>query len=213
MNLLNRITQLMKKTEASTFDKNGKQIDALFIGNKFIELNNARKKEYSFHFGQRRLQKLVLLTEIYYMRIHNEALLRQNWEDYKEINGLACSHLYIYNAYNWGEITNPRKIWYPPYYKITQKEYETKIDEGLNAELNQIVEELYNITEFVDSVDLIMMLRVELPPEMSVPQNYAGFGDDFPVDKALIYEKFKEFDFDKLKQFNEQEKLKMNLEV
>ena len=50
MNLLNRITQLMEKTKVSTFDKKGKQIDALFIGNKFIKLNNVRKKEHSFHF-------------------------------------------------------------------------------------------------------------------------------------------------------------------
>lgn len=213
MNLINKKTRLMEQMNNLTFDKKGKQIDALFVGNKFVELNNARRKPYSLTLNIRRMQKLVLLAEIYYMQMHKEALLKDDWEDYKEINGLACHHLYGYNAYNTGEIKLTRKIWYPPYYKIPQSEYESKIDMQLNEELNEIVEEIYNMTEFVDSVDLINMLRVDFPAGMSVPKFYAGMGGDFPIDKGLIYEKFQNFDFYKLHEFNEEEKKSFNLKM
>lgn len=213
MSLINEKTQLMKQMNMPTFDKKGKQIHALFVGNKFVELNNARKKSNSLCLNIRRMQKLVLLAEIYYMQIHKEALIEQDWEDYKEVNGLACVNLYTYNAYNTGEIRLTRDVWYPPFYKLPQKEYETKIGTHLNEELNQIVEEIYNITEFIDSVDLINMLRVEFPAGMSVPKYYSGMGGDFPIDKSIIYEKFKNFDFNKLRELNEQEKKNFNFEV
>lgn len=213
MSLLDERIKKLREMHWLTFDKKGKKLDALFIGNKFVELNNARKRENGLTLNMRRLQRLVLLTEIYYMQIHKEALIEQDWENYEEVNGLACQHLYTYNAYNTGEIKLTRNVWYPPYYKIPQKEYETKIDTRLNEELNQIVEEIYNITEFIDSVDLIKMLRVEFPAGMSVPKYYSGIGGDFPIDKSIIYEKFKDFDFNKLAELNEQEKQNFNVEV
>ena len=209
MNLINKKMELMQQMNIQAFDKKGKQLDAFFIGNKFVELNNARSKSYSLHLNIRRMQKLVLLTEIYYMQVHKEALIAQDWEDYKYINGLACCHLYPYISYNTGEIKLTHKIWYPPYYKISQEEYEAKIDKKLNEELNLIVEEIYNMTEFVDSVDLIKILRVDFPVGVSVPENYAGAGGDFPIDKALIYEKFQNFDFNKLRELNELEREKL----
>jgi hypothetical protein len=209
MSLLDRKTELIKQMNIQTFDKKGKQLDAFFIGNKFVMLNNERSQSYSLHLNIRRMQKLVLLTEIYYMQIHKEALIEQDWEDYKYINGLSCRHLYPYNAYNTGEIMLTHKIWYPPYYKITQKEYEAKIDKRLNEELDLIVKEIYNITEFIDSVDLIKILRADFPEGICVPENYAGFGGDFPIDKALIYEKFQNFDFGKLRELNELEREKL----
>ena len=47
------------------------------------------------------------------------------------------------------------------------------------------------------------MLKVEFPDGMSVPKHYAGIGGDFPIDKAVIYEKFQDFDFNKLRELNE----------
>ena len=213
MSLIDKKTQLLQQMNISTFDKKGKQLDALFIGNKFVELNNAKKRKDGLSLVIRRMQKLVLLTEIYYMQVHKEALIKEDWEDYKEVNGLACPHLYGYNSYNTGEIKLTRNIWYPPFYKIPQSEYEAKIDISLNEELNQIVEEIYNMTEFVESIDLINMLRVDFPAGMSVPQYYSGMGGDFPIDKSIIYEKFKNFDFNKLRELNEEEKKNYNLEV
>lgn len=213
MNLINKKTNMLQQMNITSFDKKGKQLDALFIGNKFVELNNARRKPYSLHLNIKRIQKLVLLTEIYYMQVHKEALIKEDWEDYKEVNGLACHHLYGYISYNTGEIKLTRTIWYPPYYKIPQREYETKIDIRLNEELNEIVEEIYNMTEFIESIDLINMLRVDFPVGMSVPQYYAGMGGDFPIDKSIIYEKFKDFDFKELKELNEEERKKINVEM
>ncbi|MBR4998521.1 MAG: hypothetical protein IKY10_01455, partial [Clostridia bacterium] len=74
MNLINKKTSLIAQMNIPSFDKKGKQLDALFIGNKFVELNNERRKPYSLHLNIRRMQKLVLLTEIYYMQLHREAL-------------------------------------------------------------------------------------------------------------------------------------------
>ena len=213
MSLINRKTQLLGQVDKLAFDKKGKQIDVLFVGNKFVELNNVRSKHHSLALNIRRLQRLVLLTEIYYMQLHKEGLIKQDWEDYKDVNGLACHNLYTYNSHNTGEIKLTKKIWYHSYYKLPQKEYEAKIDPSLNAELNEIVEEIYNITEFIDSVDLISMLRVDFPAGMSVPQYYAGMGGDFPIDKSIIYDKFKDFDFNRLRELNEQQKQNFSLEM
>ena len=213
MSLINRKTQLLGQVDKLAFDKKGKQIDVLFVGNKFVELNNVRSKHHSLALNIRRLQRLVLLTEIYYMQLHKEGLIKQDWEDYKDVNGLACHNLYTYNSHNTGEIKLTKKIWYHSYYKLPQKEYEAKIDPSLNAELNEIVEEIYNITEFIDSVDLISMLRVDFPAGMSVPQYYSGMGGDFPIDKSIIYEKFKDFDFNRLRELNEQQKQNFSLEM
>ena len=92
---------------------------------------------------------------------------------------------------------------------VDTKFYESKISRSLNEELNLIVEEIYNITEFIDSVDLVKILRVDFPVGVSVPENYAGAGGDFPIDKALIYEKFQNFDFGKLRELNELEREKL----
>lgn len=211
MNLLEKKAQELKKANNEQFNKNEAQIDCLFVANKFIDLNNLRKNKDSFHFGIRRLQKLVLLAEIYYMQIHNKSLLKQDWENYAEVNGLAIHEMYAYFSNRSGEITQTRKIWYPPYYKLPQNEYERKIDKALNEELNRIVEEIYNITEFVESVDLIKMLRVDFPECLSVPKYYAGMGGDFPIDKQIIYNQFKDFDFNQLKELNEKEKIKFNV--
>ena len=192
------------------FNKSKGQISCLFVANKFIELNNLRKNKNSFHFGTRRLQKLVLLAEIYYMQIHNKALFEQDWENYAEVNGLAIHEIYAYFANRSGEITTTKNIWYPPYYKYPQNVYESKIDKQLNEELNRIVEEIYNNTEFVDSVDLINILRVNFPEALSVPKHYAGMGGDFPIDKQIIYNQFKDFDFNELKELNESERVKFN---
>ena len=213
MNLIDKKTRMLAQVNNLTFDKKGRQLQVLFIGNKFVELNNARKKPNSLCLNIRRMQKLVLLAEIYYMQIYKEALIEQDWEDYKEVNGLACTNLYTYNAFNTGEIKLTRNIWYSPFYKIPQEEYVAKIDTQLNEELNQIVEEIYNMTEYVDSVDLINMLRVNFPAGMSVPKYYSGMGGDFPIDKSIIYEKFQNFDFNQLRQLNEQEKQKYNIEM
>ena len=207
MNLLEKKAQELKKSNKEHFNKNKDKISCLFVANKFIELNNLRKNKNSFHFGIRRLQKLVLLAEICYMQIHNKPLFEEDWENYAEVNGLAVHEMYAYFANRSGEITNTRKIWYPPYYKLPQKEYEKKIDKKLNEELNRIVEEIYNITEFVDSVDLINMLRVDFPEFLSVPKYYDGMGGDFPIDKQIIYNQFKDFDFNALKELNEKERV------
>ena len=61
MNLINKKMELIQQMNIQAFDKKGKQLDAFFIGNKFVELNNARSKSYSLHLNIRRMQKLVLL--------------------------------------------------------------------------------------------------------------------------------------------------------
>ena len=211
MNLLGKKAQEFKKSNSEQSNKNKGQISCLFVANKFIELNNLRKNKESFHFGIRRLQKLVLLAEIYYMQIHDKSLFEEDWENYAEVNGLAIHEMYVYFANRSGEITNTHKIWYPPYYKLPQNEYERKIDKQLNDELNTIVEEIYNMTEFIESVDLINMLRVDFPEFLSVPKYYAGMGGDFPIDKKIVYTQYKDFDFNALREFNNQEKSRLCL--
>ena len=210
MNLLEKKAQEFKKGNNEQFNKNETQIDCFFVANKFIELNNLRKNKNSFHFSIRRLQRLVLLVEICYMQLHDKALFKQDWENYAEVNGLAIHEMYAYFANRSGEITQTRKIWYPPYYKLPQSEYERKMDRQLNEELNRIVENVYNITEFVDSVDLINMLRVDFPECLSVPKHYAGMGGDFPIDKQIIYAQYKDFNFNALKELNDSESVKFN---
>jgi len=211
MNLIEKKAQEFKQAKNDQFSKNEAQIDCFFVANKFIELNNLRKNKNSFHFGARRLQKLVLLAEIYYMQLHDKALFKQDWENYAEVNGLAIHEMYAYFTNRSGEITQTRKIWYPPYYKYPQEVYESKIDRRLNEELNRIVEDVYNITEFVDSVDLINMLRVDFPECLSVPKHYAGMGGDFPIDKQIMYNQFKDFDFNVIRELNIQEKNRLSL--
>ena len=191
MNLLEKRVQEFKKVNKEQFNKIKGPINCLFVANKFIELNNLRKNEYSFHFDMRRLQKLVLLAEIYYMQLHDCALFQEDWENYAEVNGLAMHEVYVYNCNKSGEITYTHKTFYPPYYKYPQEVYESKIDRQLNEELNRIVEDIYNMTEFVESIDLINILRVDFPELLSVPKHYAGMGGDFPIDKQIIYNQFK----------------------
>lgn len=211
MNLLRKKAQEFKKSNNEQFYKNKSQISGFFVANKFIELNNLRKNKNSFHFGMRRLQKLVLLTEIYYMQLHNKALFEQDWENYAEVNGLAMHEIYAYFTNSSGEITDMRNIWYPPYYKLPQNEYERRIDKQLNEELNRIVEDVYNMTEFIESIDLINMLRVDFPECLSVPKYYAGMGGDFPISKRIVYVQYKDFDFNALREFNSQERSRLGL--
>ena len=188
----------------SYFDGVGEQIDSLYICSKIIEeLNKSNRNNNPL--TTRRLRNLILLIEVGYMQNFNKALIKQDYEYYAEINGLMISktwHYLVLEAKE-GVIEN---------IPFNKEQYEANFSLELTENINQIIKEIVEITEYIDTVDLASLVWCSVPTKWHAPQNREPFcSGKYPIPKSIIYEIYRDFDFNKLKEKNEQERVNFNI--
>lgn len=167
-----------------------KGIDCRYIANKIIIETNKTKDKNSLILTSVRLSKLVLLIDIAYMHKHKKMLIKNAYAWWSK--GIALPN--IYYSYR-GTVGNPLLKEVAVLDNLTQKEYEQKLDVKLRNEINDIVENVLETTRYIDTLDLIDLLMVDIDED-----------EDTIIYKEEIWDIYKKFDFNKLKELNEKEK-------
>jgi len=193
-----------------------KNIDCRFIANKIIIENNKTKTKDSLTLTISRLAKLVLLTEIAYMQRYGNALIKDTYRNNEKgyglyIDKLLCS--YDYAKLMPIEIPITSSVSFKEV-EYSQQQVEQLIGEKLNSEIDDIVKCIVEITNKTDSVDLREILRldkyIDIPDTMrlativSDKEKYVP-NEIYIVPKYCIYQAYKDFDFNRLQQFNQEQ--------
>ena len=193
------------------FDAVGENIDVCYVGNLFVKEHYKHKHQNSLWLTVKRLGKLVLLAEIMYMNKYSTNLFKQNYVNYPHLSSLVISELY--SRYVLDKDQNYHagimRVEDKQSQKISHEKYETTLNKQTVNNLKSIVAEIYQITECIDTVDLVKILRVDFP-EYNVPEGCVNPNEEYYIPKQLIYNEFKDFSFDELKELNEHEKVKLN---
>ncbi len=193
-----------------------KNLDCRFVANKIIIENDKIKTKDSLRLTIGRLGKLVLLTEIAYMQRYGNALIKDNYSNNEKGYGLYIDRLlcsYDYAKLMAKEIPIISSI---SFKKViySQQEVEQLIGDKLNSEIDDIVKRIVEITNKTDSVDLREKLRldkyIDIPDTMrlaTIVSDKVKFvpASTYLVPKDFIYQAYKDFDFNKLEYFNQEQ--------
>ena len=187
--MLNKLRQKLE-----LFNTDGEQIEVCYIGNLFIKEFYKRKNKYSLWMTAKRLGKLVLLAEIKYMQENKRNLIKQDYENYPHLSSLIIMELYhrfcLYQSVASSDVYLMRirmKETYTNPKTIAHNKYELKLNSELKDKLYGLIEEIYGLTEYIDTVDLVELLRVDFP-KYNVPEGYSDTTDKYLIPKHLIYQ-------------------------
>lgn len=167
-----------------------KGIDCRYIANKIIIETNKIKDKNSLTLTSVRLNKLVLLTDIAYMQKHKKLLVENDYAWWSK--GIALPK--IYYSYS-GTVGYSLKKHVVLINGIKHHDYEQKLNKDLIIDISKVIKNVLEITRYVDTLDLINLLMVDIEEEL-----------DTIIYKEEIADIYKNFDFNKLKQLNEKEK-------
>ena len=167
-----------------------KGIDCNYIANKIIIELKQTKDENSLMLTCGRLTRLILLTDIAYMQKHNKFLVRNAYAWWSR--GIVLPKIfYTYNGTAGNALAKDVEL----IDGVKQQDYENSIGASLLKEINAFVKKVLDMTKYVDTLDLIDFLEVELDEE-----------PDTIIMKDRLALLYKNLDFNKLKELNEKEK-------
>ena len=197
------ITKIYKRelleTKQNEESENG--FDYKFIVNKiFIEISKQNANYISLTLA--RFNRLLLLVDIAYRQQHGKPLVKDEYHIWHK--GLVVPKLYSHylNLINEKELRQ--------FDKCYQESMESSIDSDVNNEIDEFVGMVVNSTEFIDSVDLIEMLKNDELQSFVDPNDINE--RKTVVSQNFVTEFYQDFDFNKLKDFNEREKERLGVE-
>ena len=195
------ITKIYKRelleTKQNEESENG--FDYKFIVNKiFIEISKQNTNYISLSLSLSRLNRLLVLVDIAYRQKNGKPLIKDEYRIWHK--GLVVHKLYSHYMYQINE-KELRK-----YEKSYQESIESSIDNDVNNEINELVSMVVNSTGFIDSVDLIELLKNNELQTFVEPNDITDRKN--AVSHKFVTEFYKDFDFNKLKELNEREKEK-----
>ena len=195
------ITKIYKRelleTKQNEESENG--FDYKFIVNKiFIEISKQNTNYISLSLSLSRLNRLLVLVDIAYRQKNGKPLIKDEYRIWHK--GLVVPKLYSHYLY----LIEENKL--RQFDKCYQESMESSIDSDVNNEINELVSMVVNSTEFVDSVDLIELLKNDELQSFVDPNDINE--RKTVISQNFVTEFYQDFDFNKLKEFNEREKEK-----
>lgn len=179
-------------------------IDFRIVVNKILikleELNLDWKTSNNATMTANRLNKLVLLIDIAYRHKYKKPLIKDGYVVWGY--GLAISNMHDEYLFNKG--IDP-KISMSHNQKVFQEKVEQTIDKKLNTRVNLLVSEILEITNYLDMLDLVPILK---------NQTWQEFRKVYPehemrsVPQELVDDIYTDFSFEELKLLNEELKVK-----
>lgn len=176
-------------------------LDYRYIANKYLEYINTHGTVVS----GRRLNALVFLTEVYYMQKHYKPLIKDDFKLY-QVNSMMILFP-IYYTYMDSKIDH-NSIFidgHPQGYVeniVYRNQYGNLVDE-----VNEIVATINSYTDHLYSKDLVTIIqRYDAPIRIKAPKHDRDRDLEETVSKQSIYQCYNNFDFDFLKQLNEESK-------
>lgn len=193
------ITNLYKREllETNQKDESENGFDYKFIVNKiFIEISKQNTNYISLSLA--RLNRLLVLVDIAYRQQHGKPLIKDEYSIWHK--GLVVPKIYSRYLYPIGKQEMRQ------FEKSYQESLENSIDNNLNNEINELVSMVVSSTEFIDSVDLIVILKNDELQSFVDPNDIDERKNAVPHEFVTKF--YQDFDFNKLKELNNREKEK-----
>ena len=197
------ITKIYKReileTEQNEESENG--FDYKFIVNKiFMEISKQNISYISLSLS--RLNRILVLVDIAYRQKNGKPLIKDEYRIWHK--GLVVPKLYSHYLYSIEE----NKL--RQFDQCYQESMESLIDSDVNNEINELVSIVVGSTKFIDTVDLIELLKNDELQSFVEPNDITDRKN--AVSHKFVTEFYKDFDFNKLKELNEREKERLGVE-
>ena len=163
------------------------KVDCNYIANKIVE----RCIKSPLILTAKRLNKLVLLVNIAYAKQHNEFVVKNDY--FLWPSGFVIPKIY-YKYSNNGNSAKCCKV-----EEKTQQDYEKDINPKLKIKIEKIIDKILEITNYIDTIDLIDVLRVDIVED-----------ENTVIYQEEIIDIYKNFNFKVLEELNRQEKQYFN---